>query len=60
MIAPDPRWTRILASDAEDDAFNELQERLDREREHAPATHTTTGAPAEHGRDAQPKETHLP
>lgn len=56
MIAPDPRWTRILASDAEDDAFNELQDRLDREREHAPATHTTTGAPAGQGRDAQPTE----
>lgn len=57
MIAPDPRWTRILASDSEDDAWHELQDRLDREREHAPATATTTGAPAGHGQDAQPKET---
>jgi hypothetical protein len=37
-IAADPAWLSVIASDTEDDAWNELQDRLDRDAEYAPSS----------------------
>ena len=38
-LAPDPAWAAILATDAEDEAWQHAEALRDRAREHAPASH---------------------